>query len=68
MGFSVLIAIAGILLVFPSYLIGRMLFGRSVGFAAAPLFQVLPVPAHVTTSVPTTPVSAQVVVAAVVPL
>ena len=30
------------------YLIGRILFGRNVGFAAALLFQVLPVPARVT--------------------
>ena len=30
------------------YLIGRMLFGRNIGFAGALLFQVLPVPARVT--------------------
>jgi hypothetical protein len=41
-------AIAALLLVVPTYLLGRMLFGRNVGFAAALLFQVLPVPAHVT--------------------
>ena len=37
-------AIGGTLLVIPLYLIGRILFGRNVGFAAALLFQVLPVP------------------------
>jgi 4-amino-4-deoxy-L-arabinose transferase-like glycosyltransferase len=41
-------AIAGVLLVIPCYLTGRMLFGRSVGFAAALLFQILPVPAQIT--------------------
>lgn len=41
-------ALAGVLLVVPSYLLGRMLFGPNVGFAAALLFQVLPVPARVT--------------------
>jgi hypothetical protein len=41
-------AVAATLLVIPAYLIGRMLFGRNVGFAAALLFQVLPVPARVT--------------------
>jgi|SRR5579883_486132 len=41
-------AIAAVLLVVPTYLIGRMLFSRNVGFAAALLFQVLPVPARVT--------------------
>ena len=40
--------IAAVLLVIPMYLIGRILFGRNVGFAAALLFQVLPVPARVT--------------------
>jgi hypothetical protein len=39
---------AAVLLVVPLYLTGRMLFGRDVGFAAALLFQVLPVPARVT--------------------
>jgi hypothetical protein len=39
---------AGILLVIPMYLVGRMLFGRFAAFAGAALFQVLPVPAHVT--------------------
>ena len=39
---------AALLLVLPTYLLGRMLFGRNVAFAAALLFQVLPVPAHVT--------------------
>jgi hypothetical protein len=41
-------AVAAVLLVVPLYLIGRLLFGRDVGFAAALLFQVLPVPAKVT--------------------
>lgn len=41
-------SIAGVLLVVPCYFIGRQLFGTNVGFAAALLFQVLPVPAHVT--------------------
>ncbi len=41
-------ALAAVLLVIPTYLIGRMLFGRNVGFAAALLFQVLPVPARIT--------------------
>src|SRR5207249_8303178 len=41
-------AIAAVLLVLPTYLIGRMLFSRNVGFAAALLFQVLPVPARIT--------------------
>jgi 4-amino-4-deoxy-L-arabinose transferase-like glycosyltransferase len=41
-------AIAGVLLVVPIYLLGRMLFSRNVGFAAALLFQVLPVPARIT--------------------
>ena len=41
-------AIAAVLLVVPTYLIGRMLFSRNVGFAAALLFQVLPVPARIT--------------------
>ncbi len=41
-------AIAGVLLVIPLYLIGRIPFGRNVGFAGALLFQVLPVPARVT--------------------
>ncbi len=40
-------SVAGILLVFPMYLLGRMLFGRFAGFAGAALFQVLPVPAHI---------------------
>src|SRR5581483_6204498 len=40
--------VATVLLVVPLYLIGRILFGRNVGFAAALLFQVLPVPAKVT--------------------
>jgi hypothetical protein len=39
---------AGILLVFPTYLLGRSLFGRFTGFAAALMFQVLPVPARIT--------------------
>ena len=41
-------AIAALLLVVPTYLIGRMLFSRSVGFSAALLFQVLPVSARIT--------------------
>ncbi|MBA4189232.1 MAG: hypothetical protein C0467_14645 [Planctomycetaceae bacterium] len=41
-------AMGAVLLVVPMYLIGRMLFGRNVGFAGAMLFQVLPVPARVT--------------------
>lgn len=41
-------AFAAVLLVVPMYLIGRILFSRNVGFAAALLFQVLPVPARVT--------------------
>ena len=41
-------AAAGVLLVVPIYLIGRVLFGRNVGFAAALLFETLPVPARVT--------------------
>ena len=41
-------ALAAVLLVIPTYMIGRMLFSRNVGFAAALLFQVLPVPARIT--------------------
>lgn len=41
-------ALAAVFLVIPIYLIGRILFGRNVGFAAGLLFQVLPVPARVT--------------------
>jgi hypothetical protein len=41
-------ALAATLLVIPLYMIGRILFGRNVGFGAALLFQVLPVPARVT--------------------
>ena len=41
-------ALAAVLLVVPMYLIGQMLFSRNVGFAAALLFQVLPVPARIT--------------------
>ena len=41
-------AVGGVLLVLPTYWIGRKLFGKFAGFAAALLFQVLPVPAHVT--------------------
>jgi hypothetical protein len=41
-------ATAAVLLVIPTYLIGRMLFGRNTGFAAALLFQVLPVPLRIT--------------------
>jgi hypothetical protein len=45
---QVVSVIAAVLLVVPTYLLGRMLFGRNVGFAAALLFQVLPVPARIT--------------------
>lgn len=41
-------SIAGVLLVVPLYLIGRMLLGRNPAFAAALLFTTLPVPARVT--------------------
>jgi hypothetical protein len=41
-------AMAAVLLVIPMYLTGRILFSRNVGFAAALLFQVLPVPARMT--------------------
>lgn len=41
-------AAAAVLLVFPTYWLGRLLFGKFVGFAAALLFQVLPVAARVT--------------------
>jgi hypothetical protein len=41
-------AFAAVLLVVPLYLTGRILFGRNVGFAAALIFEVLPVPARVT--------------------
>lgn len=41
-------SIAAVLLVFPTYWLGRLLFGKFAGFAAALLFQVLPVPAEVT--------------------
>lgn len=41
-------AIAAVLLVIPTYLTGRMLFSRNVGFAAALMFQVLPVPLRIT--------------------
>jgi hypothetical protein len=40
--------VAAVLLVFPTYWLGRLLFGKFCGFAAALLFQVLPVPAEVT--------------------
>jgi hypothetical protein len=40
--------VGGILLVIPMFLLGRMLMNRFVGFAAAALFQCLPVAAHVT--------------------
>jgi hypothetical protein len=39
--------VAAVLLVFPTYWLGRLLFGKFAGFAAALLFQVLPVPAEV---------------------
>ena len=38
--------LAGVLLVFPTYWLGRSLFGKFAGFAAALLFQVLPVAAR----------------------
>lgn len=41
-------SIAAVLLVVPLYLTGRILFDRNAGFAAALLFQVLPVPARIT--------------------
>jgi hypothetical protein len=41
-------ALAALFLVVPTYLIGRMLFGRSIAFSASFLFQVLPVPARIT--------------------
>jgi len=41
-------AIAGILTVFPSYWLGRSMFGKFAGFAAALLYQLLPVAAHET--------------------
>lgn len=41
-------AAASLVLVVPMYILGRMLFGRRVAFMAALLFQVLPVPAHIT--------------------
>lgn len=40
-------SVAAVLLVFPTYWLGRLLFGKFAGFAAALLFQVLPVPAEV---------------------
>lgn len=40
--------IAAVLLIFPSYWLGRMLYGKFAGFATALLFQVLPVPARIT--------------------
>jgi len=40
--------LAGVLLVVPMYLLGRMIGGKFVGFAGAAFFQVLPVAAHVT--------------------
>jgi hypothetical protein len=40
--------VAAVLLVFPTYWLGRTLFGKFAGFAAALLFQVLPVPVEVT--------------------
>lgn len=40
--------VAAVLLVFPTYWLGRVLFGKFEGFAAAVLFQILPVPAHLT--------------------
>ena len=40
--------LAALLLTVPMYLTGRMLFGRNVAFGAALLFQVLPVPARIT--------------------
>ncbi|MBY0458914.1 MAG: glycosyltransferase family 39 protein, partial [Gemmataceae bacterium] len=48
LGAQVANTLAAVLLVIPTYLTGRMLFSRNVGFAAALLFQVLPVPARIT--------------------
>jgi hypothetical protein len=42
-------AVAGTLLVFPLYWLGRTLFGQTEGFAGAALFQCLPVAARYTT-------------------
>lgn len=42
-------AIASVLLVFPTYWLGRMLFNKWAGFLAALVFQVLPVSVAVTT-------------------
>lgn len=41
-------AFAALLLIVPMYLLGRILFGRNVAFAAALLFQVLPMSARIT--------------------
>ena len=41
-------SLAAILLVIPTYFIGRMLFSRFVGFVSALLMQILPVPAQIT--------------------
>ena len=41
-------AIAAVLLVIPMYVTGRMLFGRVAAFAGTLLFQVIPVPAQIT--------------------
>ncbi len=41
-------ALAGVLLAIPIYLLGRHFFGRRVGFTAALLFQLMPVPARIT--------------------
>jgi 4-amino-4-deoxy-L-arabinose transferase-like glycosyltransferase len=41
-------AAAAVLLVIPIYLMGRILFSRNVGFAAALMFEVLPIPARMT--------------------
>lgn len=48
LGAQIANSLAALLLVVPTYLIGRMLFGRFVGFSAALLLQVLPVPAQIT--------------------
>lgn len=48
LGAQIASAFAALLLIVPTYLLGRMLFGRFVGFSTALLLQVLPVPARIT--------------------
>jgi 4-amino-4-deoxy-L-arabinose transferase-like glycosyltransferase len=40
-------SLAAVLLVIPMFYLGKILFHRAVGFGAAALFQILPVPAHI---------------------